>query len=105
MSNLPTYIIHPDFPNILLSHTGHGMYHKRMLAVWCRDWVFPQDKYFRVFGHTQAKDPVMTEHYAMIDTGCAYKSRGMGVLTALVLHGGKDDAVRRSEIVQQENIE
>jgi len=104
MARLPTCIIHKEWPNILLSHTGHGMATSIMDAVWCRDWQFPDDGMYRVFGHTQEKEPVITDTYAMIDTGCAYKSRGLGVLTAMVL-SKSDDGVRTTEIIQQENIE
>lgn len=100
LSKLPTSYIHPDYPHILLSHTGHGLNPDQFEAVWSRDWSFPVDRYFRVFGHTQAKEPQVTDTYMMIDTGCAYKHRGLGKLTALLV---KYPGI--NEIIQQENID
>lgn len=97
MAALPTYIIHNEFPHVLLSHTGWGMHPDRLNSVWCRGQEFPDDKYFRVFGHTQQKEPFVNDRFAMIDTGCAYTNRGMGVLTAFIVPTG--------EIIQQKNIE
>ena len=53
----------------------------------------PTSKYYNVFGHTPtdyyaglSKQPYITEHYANLDTGCAYPSiPGRGVLTGLLL--------------------
>lgn len=100
LRSLPTHFIHPSYRRFLLSHTGHGLSPNAFDAVWNRDWSFPDDGYFRVFGHTQDKNPVITDTYAMIDTGCAYKHRGLGMLTALVLHSN-----RKSEFIQQPNID
>jgi len=81
---LPYYL---KFDNLLISHTGHGLAgdkpHGHLSALWHRDPQFPDDGLFRVFGHTPAKEPVITSSYAMIDTGCAYQNRGYGTLTAL----------------------
>jgi serine/threonine protein phosphatase 1 len=91
---LPTKIIEG---NLLISHTGHGLNKNEFDAVWCRDIRFPSDSYFRVFGHTQAIEPIITDRYAMIDTGCAYKSRGFGKLTAFLWP--------EKEIIQVNNCE
>lgn len=81
---LPYFI---KFDNLLVSHTGHGLVgdkpHGHLSALWHREPRFPSDGLFRVFGHTPEKNPVITTSYAMIDTGCAYASRGYGILTAL----------------------
>jgi serine/threonine protein phosphatase 1 len=91
---LPTSIIEGK---VLISHTGHGLNNNEFDAVWCRDTSFPDDGYFRIFGHTQARDPIITKTYAMIDTGCAYKSRGLGRLTAFLWP--------EKEVIQVDNCE
>jgi len=85
MSKLPLHIIPPDYPDLLLSHTGHGLItpesqHTSFDAIWSRSFRFPKDGYYRVFGHSVQPEPIVTETYACIDTGCAYGGR----LTALV---------------------
>lgn len=79
--NLPIAIIREG---LLISHTGHGTDKNSFNAVWRRDRHFPDDGLFRVFGHTQEQEPVIRNHYAMIDTGAAYKSKGFGKLTAFL---------------------
>lgn len=67
---LPDYLI---FDDLLISHTGHAYGADcRSTGLWARGFVFPNDGYFRVFGHTPVKKPVITGTYAAIDTGCAY---------------------------------
>lgn len=75
---LPYYL---TFGRLLVSHTGHGLVAEkdRFSALWSRDFHFPDDGWFRVFGHTQQLEPVVTDSYACIDTGAAYG----GQLTAL----------------------
>lgn len=104
MQNLPPYIIPDTVPDengrkLLLSHTGYGLDADKntpadwMYAIWGRrrggDVFIPDgnggekdDGFFRVFGHTQEEKPWMTDKFAMIDTGCAYKASGLGNLTA-----------------------
>jgi serine/threonine protein phosphatase 1 len=84
MQSLPYYLKYDD---LLVSHTGHGAGKKGHqddddMLLWYRDTHFEDDGLFRVFGHTQEAMPVITDTYAMIDTGAAYKSRGYGVMTA-----------------------
>jgi hypothetical protein len=90
MAALPYYI---EYGDLLVSHTGHGKAKKtnrdifgeeepREMLLWYRDTHFEKDNLYRVFGHTQAEQPIITDAYAMIDTGAAYKGRGMGTLTA-----------------------
>lgn len=105
MQKLPIYFI-PDAPvdengrKLLISHTGYGLdanlknKDAYMRALWarhghdCEMFVSDghgnakDDGYFRVFGHTQQKNPWITDTFAMIDTGAAYKSRGFGNMTA-----------------------
>lgn len=64
-----------------ISHTGYGVVeHKSDLALWMRHGHdcdhLPDDGVFRVFGHTQRKEPWITNNFAMIDTGCAYPKYG-----------------------------
>lgn len=85
MAALPLCIRFPEYPDLLLSHTGHGLItpdsqHTPFDAVWARSDSFPDDGLFRVFGHTPHSDPVITSRYANIDTGCAYG----GKLTAFL---------------------
>ena len=93
MEALPLFIVPEDYPNLLLSHTGHGLSTRAFGAVWDRDASFPLDGYYRVFGHTSTESPIITETYANIDTGCAYG----GMLTALLWPS--------CEVVTQENVD
>lgn len=89
--------------NFDISHTGYGGLAKanRMTKLWARYGSdvhhFPDDGMFRIFGHTQKQEPWLEKSFAMIDTGCAYKDRGMGVLTAYLIPDKK--------IIQQVNID
>ncbi|PHS56005.1 MAG: hypothetical protein COB17_10615 [Sulfurimonas sp.] len=54
----------------------------------CDDKLFERDKelesgVFNIFGHYPKKEPVITDTYAMIDTGAAYTKDGYGKLSAL----------------------
>ena len=80
MAQLPIYLIPKDYPDLLLSHTGFGLDPNTLDAVWNRGVKFPKDNYFRIFGHTPDSEVILTDKYANIDTGCAYK----GKLTAFV---------------------
>lgn len=105
MQNLPVYFIPDAEPDnngrkLLISHTGYGLdadlntQDGIFRAIWARHGhdcdMFvsdgqgnsKDDGYFRVFGHTQQVKPWITDTFAMIDTGAAYKSRGLGKLTA-----------------------
>lgn len=99
MAALPPYIVPEAAPDsmgrlLLVSHTGYGLeVHKGtpegwFRALWGRHGLdspnFPDDGYYRVFGHTQQREAVVTDTYAMIDTGAAYSGRGMGRLTAFI---------------------
>lgn len=84
MQKLPVAI---DLPGgCRVSHTGHGQPTKPEdfveVQVWARDFVFPDDGRFRIFGHTQEEGVVLTDHWAKIDTGAAYTHQGFGTLTA-----------------------
>jgi len=81
MKELPLFL---RFGDLLVSHTGHGTASSRMSALWCRDFQFPKDGLFRVFGHTPHKEPYSGTNYTCIDTGCAYTDRGYGKLTAFL---------------------
>jgi len=88
-----------------ISHTGQGGFEKaqRFTKLWWREGSDGQtigrqnDGVFRVFGHTQKEEPWIEKNFAMIDTGCAYKDRGFGTLTAFLIPD--------KTIIQQENIE
>jgi serine/threonine protein phosphatase 1 len=82
IDSLPVYI---KEGKLLLSHTGHGTAQYEFDAVWSRSFSFPDDGYFRVFGHTPSKRPIIEANWIKIDTGAAYKSHGLGILTALVI--------------------
>lgn len=105
MSSLPTHIKvpHPSGGrDLLATHTGYGLDADKgqwLSALWGRhtegDGDFPDDGYFRVFGHCKKRKPIVTDTYAMIDTGCAYE--GYGKLTGLKWP--------EMEIVQVDNID
>lgn len=97
MATLPTYIIHPNYPELLISHTGHGLNPIKVDAIWDRSQSFPKDNYYRVFGHTPVPDPIINDTWAAIDTGCAYNGIYGDKLTAFVWPS--------KEIVQQDNID
>lgn len=81
LCHLPFFL---KFDDLLVSHTGHGLVHDydQMSALWAREHMFPDDGLYRVFGHTPEKNPIITDKFAMIDTGAAYRHHGYGVLTA-----------------------
>lgn len=84
MQALPYYL---EYDGLLVSHTGHGKTKGKggseySHPLWRRDTQFPDDGVHRVFGHTQETEPVLTESWSKIDTGAAYKGRGMGTMTA-----------------------
>jgi serine/threonine protein phosphatase 1 len=81
MRKLP---LHLSFGELLVSHTGHGLHPDEQTALWARDFYFPKDGRFRVFGHTPHKEPYFGTNYVCIDTGCAYHDRGYGKLTAFL---------------------
>jgi serine/threonine protein phosphatase 1 len=87
MKALPLHIIPPEYPDLLISHTGHGLItsesqHSIQDALWCRDYSYPKDGLYRILGHNKEKEPRVTETFAMIDTGAAYP--GYGKLTAML---------------------
>lgn len=87
-----------------ISHTGFGGVKSatRETKLWERVGMEnpgmpePHDR-FRIFGHTQQQEPWIEKDFAMIDTGCAYKDRGYGKLTAFL--------IPEKQIIQQDNIE
>lgn len=99
---LPFAIREGDFE---ISHTGYGGFENtnRMQKLWLREGSDAEslngkgDGIFRIFGHTQRQEPWLEKNFAMIDTGCAYKDRGLGKLTAYLI----PDKI----IIQQDNIE
>lgn len=72
-----------QFGGLLVSHTGHGLSLDPDKALWSRDWRFPADGNFRVFGHTPQRHPALLPNGICIDTGAAYSHGGYGLLTAL----------------------
>lgn len=91
MEKLPMYLIYGD---LLVSHTGHGLTKPRKgvmgieesddKKLWCRDTHFPKDGYYRVFGHSLTREPIITDTWANIDTGAAYGHKNFGTMTALL---------------------
>ncbi len=85
---LPFFIREGEFE---ISHTGWGGFEKacREVRLWMRHGseavLKSNDGIYRVFGHTQKEEPWIEPTFAMIDTGCAYKDRGMGNLTAFLI--------------------
>lgn len=87
-----------------ISHTGFGGVPQalRSTKLWTRYGLEidmlpqPHDR-FRIFGHTQKQEPWIEKDFAMIDTGCAYKDRGFGTLTAFL--------IPEKQVIQQKNIE
>ena len=85
-----------------ISHTGFGGCNtSRTVKLWTRYgsdvWGLPPGEQFRIFGHTQKQEPWIEKDFAMIDTGCAYKDRGMGKLTAFL--------IPEKQVIQQDNID
>lgn len=91
MAQLPLCIILPEYPDLLLSHTGHGLgtteasSYADLLdtdALWGCSLIFPNDGYYRILGHSRVKTAMVTETFALIDTGAAYP--GYGILSAML---------------------
>ena len=85
-----------------ISHTGFGACEtNRSTKLWPRYgsdvYGLPPGDQFRIFGHTQKQEPWIESNFAMIDTGCAYKHRGMGKLTAFL--------IPEKTVIQQDNID
>ncbi|MEX0844024.1 MAG: metallophosphoesterase family protein [Balneolaceae bacterium] len=62
--------------------------YERDQFLWQRDHVYVRKNRWEktvIFGHTPVKEPIIQQNMIGIDTGCVYKSRGYGILTALVL--------------------
>lgn len=62
--------------------------YERSQFLWQRDHIYIHRNQWEktvVFAHTPVKQPIMEENMIGIDTGCVYKDRGYGILTALVL--------------------
>lgn len=109
--------LHLEFPDIqdeqgrylFVSHAGPyyediehclqlNSFHLDLSIIWNRYGVKPGPDRYCVFGHNTEKDPVITESYAMIDTGCAYFGRhGCEYLTAFEFPSKK--------IYQQTNLD
>lgn len=67
-------------------------------VLWARNAVTKKiNNCFHVFGHTPIPKPMIRKHWANIDTGCVFKLKNHGVLTALQYPTMK--------IFQQENID
>jgi|AntRauTorckE6833_2_1112554.scaffolds.fasta_scaffold00011_4 serine/threonine protein phosphatase 1 len=62
--------------------------YEREQFIWQRDHVYARTNNWSktvVFGHTPVKEPIVEENMLGIDTGCVYKKKGYGVLTAVAL--------------------
>lgn len=74
--------------------------YERDQFLWQREHVHAKENNWEktvVFGHTPVKEPFLRENMIGIDTGCVYKERGYGILTAVVLPEMK--------FIQQESID
>lgn len=105
VDRLPFYLdAEYDSVKYEVSHTGWGgaPMASRETKLWVRFGLetdrlpVPHDR-FRIFGHTQKEEPWIEKDFAMIDTGCAYRDRGLGKLTAFL--------IPEKKIIQQDNIE
>lgn len=102
MASLPPYII-PDADlddngrKLMIGHTGYSLDADKdnwMRTLWGRypnDGEFAYQKgtgepmddgLFRCFGHTPKSKAWITDTFAMVDSGAAYKDRGYGNMTA-----------------------
>ena len=62
--------------------------YEREQFIWQRDHVYAESNVWNktvVFGHTPVKEPIVRENMLGIDTGCVYKEKGFGALTAVAL--------------------
>lgn len=82
MESLPLFL---EYGDLLVSHTGWGLHPMRQAALEHRDWRFPEDGRFRVFGHTPQRHPALIPNGICIDTGAAYggQNQHYGTMTAL----------------------
>ena len=83
-ASLPPYIrpatlLDENGRELLCSHTGYGLSADDgnwFRALWGRhgygDGPFPEDNFFRAFGHTHVEKACVTEKWANLDTGAAY---------------------------------
>lgn len=97
-SSITTYDIHSDLDQYM--NFSDGRFKNKVL--WNRDVPSKakgkQLGFYNVFGHTPKPDgPLITKHYANIDTGCVFKRVHYGKLTALHYPS--------LEFIQQENID
>lgn len=96
MAALPAYLLPSSEPDsegrqLMVSHTGYGLSANPgtddwFQALWGRypdDGPFPEDNYYRVFGHTTVKKAKVEPRFCNIDTGCAYPKRD-GILSAIL---------------------
>lgn len=103
--NFPYYKNYVDIKNsngrnLFVAHSGLfgpniDLCVKDGIITWYRGYIYDKKDLFQVFGHTPVKEPIITEYYANIDTGCCFKE--YGILTALQFPEMK--------IFQQKNIE
>lgn len=87
-----------EFPWVILTHAG--ITSATDDVIWHREVPAKLDK-FQVFGHTPVHKIDHKPHwYANIDTGCIYKERGFGILTAILLDSETGEVI---EVIQEEN--
>ena len=99
MRELPLFKHYPEIKNdrgqeLLVTHASAGNIWRRRREVsaakfknrllWSRDLNPREIKgIYNVFGHTILKEAYLGKYFAAIDTGCAYKEKGYGVMSAL----------------------
>ncbi len=74
-------------PDLTVKENLESTY-ERSQFTWQRDHIYARHNRWEktvVFGHTPVKKPITGENMLGIDTGCVYKQRGYGILTAVIL--------------------
>ena len=96
-AQLPSHYIMQDFP-ILQSDTPYAQ-----TLVWNRNVSTSPTPFFNVHGHTPTDcygkngEPILTNYFLNLDTGCCYNNSTRGVLTAALFIPGEEQI----QIIQQ----
>lgn len=82
------FFVHGGISPDLTIEENLQSHYERSQFLWQRDHMYARSTRWEktvIFGHTPVKEPIHKDNMIGIDTGCVYKSRGYGILTALVL--------------------
>jgi serine/threonine protein phosphatase 1 len=74
-------------PDLTIRENLESTYERNQF-MWQRDHIYARKNRWEkmvVFGHTPVKKPLIEENMLGIDTGCVFKQRGYGILTAVIL--------------------